>query len=118
MLGVLCCACEVLNRLLWCSASALPCFLFLLGMSFQQCKMKHTNIFEVHEMPEAEVSEEEEVEIPPEEAVAVAEPGEPEAPPAEGIWWCPKVLAVLSVLTQYRLLFAPLPSVGRGVSSI
>lgn len=71
--------------------------------------MKHTNIFEVHEMPEAEVSEEEEVEEVPEEAVAVAEPGEPEAPPAEGIWWCPKAPAVLSVLTQYWLLFAPLP---------
>lgn len=51
--------------------------------------MKCTNIFEVSEMPEAEVlEEEEEEEEAPEEVTPVAEPGEPEAPPAEGIWWC------------------------------
>jgi len=56
-------------------------------------------------MPEAEVPEEEEEEEAPEEVAPVAEPGEPEAPPAEGIQWCSEiacrahwVAAVLSAL--------------------
>ena len=36
-------------------------------------------------MPEAEAPEEEEEEEAPEEVAPVVEPGEPEAPPAEGI---------------------------------
>lgn len=67
--------------------------------------MTCTNIFEVPEVPEAEVlAEEEEVEAA-EEVAAVAEPGEPEVSPAEGIGWCserachaPHIAAVLSAL--------------------
>lgn len=83
----------------------LPWFLFLLGTCFHQCKTKRTNIFEVPEMLEAEVPEEEEEEEAPEEVAPVAAPGETEAPPAEGIRWCSEracralwVAAVLSAL--------------------
>lgn len=72
--------------------------------------MKCTNIFEVPEMPEAEVLEEEEEVEAPEEVAAVAEPGEPEVSPAEGIGWCSErvchdlhVAAMLSVLCPSAL---------------
>lgn len=61
-------------------------------------------------MPEAEVLEEEEEVEAPEEVAAVAEPGEPEVSPAEGIGWCSEkpchglhIAALPSVLCPFAL---------------